>query len=490
MFKSVFAKYITTFMLVIFVSFLLLVLLITAMVNNYAVNAKKKLLDNTADFAAGYLSDRMESGNTESDAFAKMILRMSGDVDRMLLAGAGMGDDITLLLVDKNGRILRMASGGKAAAGSASLPRSVIDEVNSGVAVSEISALSGVFDEPQFFCAAPVFTTDGSSVCGTVFACAPSAALDELLGLMVKTVIIGSLWVMLAALIAVYVITEKVIGPLRDMSRMAKEFSTGNFDVRVPVRGKDEVAELAVAFNNMAESVSRLEAMRNTFMANVSHDLRTPMTTISGFIDNILSGAIPPEKQGHYLEMIKNEVQRLARLVASLLNISRIQAGDRKFTMAPFDICEMARLILFSFEGKIDEKRLDVEFCCDDERITVLADRDAIYQILYNICDNAVKFSKEGGKLRVSFSYIPQDHVKIGVYNEGAGISKADLPFVFERFYKGDKSRGLDKSGVGLGLFIAKTIMDAHHEKIWVESEENKYCEFDFTLPLADVENG
>ena len=160
MFKSVFAKYITTFMLIIFVSFLLLVLLITAMVNNYAVNAKKKLLDNTADFAAGYLSDRMESGNTESDAFAKMILRMSGDVDRMLLAGAGMGDDITLLLVDKNGRILRMASGGKAAAGSASLPRSVIDEVNSGVAVSEISALSGVFDEPQFFCVGHPFDGD------------------------------------------------------------------------------------------------------------------------------------------------------------------------------------------------------------------------------------------------------------------------------------------------------------------------------------------
>ena len=238
----------------------------------------------------------------------------------------------------------------------------------------------------------------------------------------------------------------------------------------------------------MAGSLSQLETLRNTFMANVSHDLRTPMTTISGFIDNILSGAVPPEKQPYYLSLIRTEVQRLARLVASLLDISRIQAGDRKFEMKPFDVCEMARLILFSFEQKIEDKKLDVDFVCDEERIVALADRDAIYQILYNICDNAVKFSKEGGMLSVSLKNAPEGRVCVSVYNEGAGIAAEDLPFVFERFYKGDKSRGLDKSGVGLGLFIAKTIIDAHHEKIWVESEQGAWCRFSFTLPRADAD--
>ena len=263
---------------------------------------------------------------------------------------------------------------------------------------------------------------------------------------------------------------------------MASEFAAGNYDVRVPVRGKDEIAALAVAFNDMADSIARLELMRNTFVANVSHDLRTPMTTISGFIDNILSGAIPPERHQHYLEVIRTEVGRLARLVASLLDISRIQAGDRKFEFVSFDICEMARRILFSFEAKINQKRLEVEFECEQDKMLANADHDAIYQILYNLCDNAVKFSREEGRLRIAITSTRDKHIQVSVYNDGEGIAAEDIPFVFERFYKGDKSRGLDKSGVGLGLFISKTIMDAHHEKIWVEREQGKYCEFCFTL--------
>jgi signal transduction histidine kinase len=306
---------------------------------------------------------------------------------------------------------------------------------------------------------------------------------------MTQTILASILWVMVATLIAVYFITEMITGPLREMSKAAKSFAKGQFDVRVPVRGRDEVAELARAFNNMAQSLENLEKMRNTFMANVSHDLRTPMTTISGFIDNILIGAIPKEEQSYYLGIIKEEVRRLSRLVASLLDISRLQAGDRKFNMQAFDICEQARLILISFEQKIDEKRLNVEFLCDEERMFVSADRDAIYQILYNICDNGVKFASEGGDYRIRIRYddaveSKRKKVIVSVYNEGEGIAPEDLPYVFERFYKADKSRGLDKSGVGLGMFISKTIIDAHGEKIWVESQHHKSCEFFFTLPI------
>ena len=288
---------------------------------------------------------------------------------------------------------------------------------------------------------------------------------------------------MLAALIAVYFISDRIIGPLKAMSRAAKSFAAGKFDVRVPVSGRDEVAELAIAFNHMADSLSGLEGLRNSFMANVSHDLRTPMTTISGFIDSMLAGAIPPEKHEYYLGVISAEVKRLARLVASLLDISRMQAGDRKFNMTPFDICEMARQIIISFEQKLEAKRLDVEFLCDEDKMFVLADHDAIYQILYNICDNAVKFSREGGKYRVSLSLNEKKKkVHVTVFNEGQGIAPEDLPNVLERFYKSDKSRGLDKTGVGLGLFIAKTIIASHHEEIWVESEYGENCAFHFTL--------
>ncbi len=483
MFKSVFAKYIISFMLIIFISFALLVSIITGMVENYAVNSKEQILSKTAHGAAEFLGARTDTKS--QNVFEQVISSEREDVDRMLTAFAGMDEDISILLVNEDGDVIRMISAdGKITSGNGQIPAHIMNEVNNLVELSEFEQLEGVFDTPHLFYTAPVFT-ENEYVCGTVFACAASARQDALLDVMLKTILISSLWVMLAALIVVYIVTERVIGPLKDMSRMAGEFAAGNYSARVPVRGRDEVAALAVAFNDMADSIARLEVMRNTFVANVSHDLRTPMTTISGFIDNILSGAIPPERHAHYLEVIRTEVARLARLVASLLDISRIQAGDRKFDKKPFDVCEMARRILFSFEGKIDAKRLEVEFLCDEDRMLTLADHDAIYQILYNICDNAVKFSREGGVLRVALTAIKDDHVQVSVYNEGEGIAAEDVPYVFERFYKGDKSRGLDKSGVGLGLFISKTIMDAHNERIWVRSEQGSFCEFNFTLPRA-----
>jgi signal transduction histidine kinase len=208
------------------------------------------------------------------------------------------------------------------------------------------------------------------------------------------------------------------------------------------------------------------------------------MTTIAGFIDGIRDGVIPPEERDHYLEVVSKEVHRLSRLVSSLLDLSRIQAGDRKFKPAPFDICEMARLILISFEAEIEKKSLNVEFDCKRDRITVLADRDAIYQVFYNICHNAVKFSRDGGTLRIRICDV-EKRVRVSVYNEGQGIPQEDLPYVFERFYKSDKSRGLDKTGVGLGLFISKTIVEAHGERLCVESKSGENCEFSFTLRRA-----
>ena len=232
----------------------------------------------------------------------------------------------------------------------------------------------------------------------------------------------------------------------------------------------------------MAQSLEVSEKTRNTFISNVSHDLRTPITSISGFVDGILDGVIPPEKHTYYLEIVSSEAKRLSRLVATLLEVSRIQAGERKFTLAPFDICEMARQIVISFEKKIEEKKLEVEFDLENDNMTAVADRDAIYQIVYNLCDNAIKFSREGGLFKISITKQKNKKLLVSVYNEGQGISEADLPYVFERFYKSDKSRGLNKTGVGLGLYISKTIIDSHGEKIWVESEQNQYCRFSFTL--------
>jgi signal transduction histidine kinase len=312
---------------------------------------------------------------------------------------------------------------------------------------------------------------------GSLIVCFSANDVDELTGSTVRTIILASLWVMIASFVAIYFIAEKIVSPLRQMSYATKQFAAGKFDVRISVEGEDEISELATAFNTMAQSLAEIEYTRGNFIASVSHDLRTPMASISGFIDGILDGAIPPEKHTYYLNIIGQEVRRLSRLVSQLLDISRMEAGNRKFEKTPFDICEMARIILLSFESKIDAKRLDVEFNAPDSKLFVYSDKDAINQVIYNICENAVKFSSEGGKYRITISD-EGGFVRVSVYNEGVGISPEDLPHIFERFYKSDKSRGLDKTGVGLGLYICSTIMDHLGEKIYVESEHGKYCCF------------
>ena len=486
MFKSIFAKYITVFMLIILISFVALIAIITSTVNGYSVNSRTDQMESAAHSVSSYLEDKLK--RSELTDFSAFVVLNESDITSVLRVVTANAADISVLITDISGNIINYTDSEVSHINTgASIPKAVMDELINGVEISELNYLEGVFEDSHMIFAVPVINSN-NYVCGTVFVCSASVSLDDLLGSMVRTILVASLWIMLAALIAVYFITEKVISPLKDMSNAAKSFAAGKFDVRVPVRGSDEVAQLAVAFNNMAESLDNLETMRNTFTANVSHDLRTPMTTIAGFIDGILAGAIPPDKHEYYLGIIATEVRRLSRLVTSLLDISRMQAGDRKFTMVPFDICEMARQIIISFEQKIDAKHLEVEFECERDNITVSADRDAIYQILYNICDNAVKFSREGGLLRLLLVKHKEKRILVSVYNEGQGIPAEDIPYIFERFYKSDKSRGLDKSGVGLGMFISKTIIKAHNQEIWVKSEYGKDCEFCFTLEeIADA---
>ena len=235
MFKSVFAKYISAFMCIIFVSFLILVLIVAGMVNGYAVDTKTELLTDAARGAAEYLHAHAGS----EGSFADTVDQNRADVDRMLHALTATGEDVSILLVDPNGNVVRMIdAAGETGAADMVIPSEVMEEVNRKRSITEFESLEGVFEKPHFYCALPVLTEQGE-VYGAVFACSSSLTQQGLLGDMVKTIVAASLCVMLAALIAVYIITGRVIGPLKDMSRMAKEFAAGNFHARVPVRGRD-----------------------------------------------------------------------------------------------------------------------------------------------------------------------------------------------------------------------------------------------------------
>lgn len=494
--KSVFVKYMATFFLINLISFAILSTTITAIVESYGNDLKISTLSNAANSAAMFVEKDYNKKYSDIDDYTE---GESQDIKLVLDLLAANDESLIIFIVNYDGEVIQFGGTSESDLSSESKPdengKFVIDKsvellLEEGNIVSSTDTMNGFFKDIHAYYAIPVFAQ--RDYIGAVFACSSETGTDELVLTMNRTVLMSVLWIILATLVAVYFISERLTAPIKEMSTAAKSFAAGQFDARIDVVGQDEIAELATAFNNMAASLQTNEDLRRTFLANVSHDLRTPMTTISGFIDGILDGAIPEEQHEYYLGVIATEVRRLSRLVSQLLDISRLEAGERQFNMQAYDICEQAREILIGNIQRIEDKNLDVEFECENENMFVEADKDAIHQILYNICDNAIKFSRDGGKYKISIKEVKDRDklIRISVYNEGEGIPSEDLPYVFDRFYKSDKSRGMDKTGVGLGLYIARTIIEAHRQRIWAESESGKWCKFTFTLPMAQNKQG
>ncbi len=300
---------------------------------------------------------------------------------------------------------------------------------------------------------------------------------------LISALITSCIWLLLGTAFSIVIIGKRIAKPFGQMSDTITKYSDGDTSARIKITSDDEVAQLAKSINNLMDTIDRNDKNKDTFLASVAHDLRTPMTTISGFADGILDGTIPPERERQYLEIISEETKRLSRLISTLLTTTKMQ--NQKIYPKPFNVTEKAISTLFTFEGQIDDKHLFVEIT-NHEPVMVNADPDVIHQVFYNLIHNAVKFSPTGGTLTVDISKDkPKGKAVITIRNDGIGIPEEDVPHVFDKFYKADPSRGLDKSGMGLGLFIVKTAIDNHKEKITVESGTNKGCAFTFTLPLV-----
>lgn len=495
MLKSIFSKYIMTFVALLLVSILLIGGVFTSLINSYSMNMKQKELARTATSFSIFLKQAQAQ---EGESLTKWVNEEAQLLAAMIPVFFPDLGDMALVLTDPEGQVILVAESvegtgavytgfqvtGAHTLKGTGLAAPLLDDIVLNGELRDLGDAAGLLRARGLVYGTGVYDEMGRLI-GIVVVHTENQSMDAMLRTTTRAMTIAAFWIALAALVGVYILSERIIRPLKHMSRAAKHFAAGQFDIRVPVAGGDEIAELATAFNQMADSLARNEDMRRTFLANVSHDLRTPMTTISGYIDNILAGAIKPEEYERYLGIISREVKRLSRLVSSLLDISRMQAGERKFDFAEFDACELARQVLISFEQKITEKRLEVEFDCDRDRMPVYADRDAIHQVLYNLCDNAVKFAREGGHYLLTLRD-QKDKIYVSVYNDGEGIPESDIPYVFDRFYKSDRSRGLDKTGVGLGLYISRTIMESHGERIWVESDFGNNCMFTFSLKRAD----
>ncbi len=312
-----------------------------------------------------------------------------------------------------------------------------------------------------------------------------AAVITQRLGEAIRLNILAVIFVMALAIPLVWAIVRRQMKPIKQMTAAARRMAHGQMDVRVDVDDTDtaELNELALAFNNMAQALAKSELKRQEFVANVSHELKTPMTTISGYMEGMLDGTIPPEQQPRYMEIIAGEVKRLSRLVRSMLEISRLQdQGIPPERRRSFDLCQTVGEVLLSFEGKINQKGLEVETDLPDQGARTLADPDAVTQVVYNLIDNAVKFCPEGGTLGLGITQTKGGKYLVSVRNTGATIPAEELPLVFDRFHKTDKSRSADRDGWGLGLYIVKTIILSHEEDIYVTSRDG-VTEFSFTMP-------
>lgn len=364
------------------------------------------------------------------------------------------------------------------------LDSDTVDTLFQGEKAKLNKAVSTLYGDERMASAIAVLNNDGSRLCIVVVS-VQKAAITALTEKMLRVFLLAALLILVAALLAIPIFTRREARPIQEMATAARQIAHGNLDVRVPTGNEnEELEELAVAFNNMTLALKNSETIRNEFVANISHELKTPMTTIAGYLDGMLDGTIPPEKYRYYMELVSTEARRLSRLVRSMLDISRLRdqgiPADQKTN---FDICEAAGQALLCFEQRINQKKLNVEIDMPDEGLTIHAAQDSVTQVLYNLIDNAVKFVNEGGTLSVRIRR-NGNSAMISVGNTGKTIPPEELPLVFDRFHKIDKSRSNDRDGWGLGLYIVKTIVLAHGEDVYVTSQDGK-TEFTFSMSLA-----
>lgn len=464
----------------ILISFALLGAAFFALSYQYIIKDKQIALERNAQSVADYTSQALTflGGGFNSDytRYLKSVTDIA-DADVILCYPDG-----TIFLAYPTDII----------AMSRQLPAEIVAQVNNNTgSYVGMSTLGGIYLEKQLVAAKPILVkvlgTDNSisqQQIGTALVVVEASSITEMWRDFATIFFFTSVVVLCIAFITTSVTSLRQTKPLKEMAEAARKFGHGEFEIRVEGGGrKDEVGELADSFNAMADSLARSEARRSEFVANISHELKTPMTTIAGFADGILDGTIPREKETDALQTISSETRRLSRLVRRMLDLSRLQSAEHITAQEQFDVSELLVRVLVSLETKINARGLDVETHLPDEPVLVWGDPDAITQVCYNLLDNAIKFSKEQGIITLTVA-AKGGKANVSVRNEGDVIPSHELSMLFDRFHKSDKSRSEDREGVGLGLYIVKTILNNHKEKISVTSE-NGATEFTFTLTSA-----
>lgn len=475
--RSVFFRnyLVTTGMFV--VCFLVLGMTMFLMGRAYLIRERQQSLYATAGEVRRYA----EAVHAEED-LGSWDLRMN-----MAAIAQSTGDHI--LLCDRSGTVV--SSSDRTAASpyiGKQISDAVIDALARDGSYEALTDLDGFYEGKYYVVAQPIQSSDGATA-GYVFVNYAGAGLFGVWSGFLLVFVLIAAGVLGLAIAFGYANDRRLARPLNEMAEAAHRFARGDYSARVsPYPDEDEIGTLIQAFNTMADGLERTESRRREFIANISHELRTPMTAIAGFADGILDGTIPPAEEKKYLQTISSETKRLGRLVRSMLDMARLRDGDPARREQVFDLGETVLQTMLNFEERVDAKGMSVDLHMPEDTICVRGDADAITRVVYNLVDNAIKFAAWSTTLTVSI-WKENGKAYTSVQDVGQTIPAEELPLIFDRFHKADRSRSLDREGVGLGLYMVRQILSDHDQDIFVTSE-NGVTVFTFTLSLVEGGRG
>ncbi len=467
--QSLLYKYFLLSATLILIGFIILGGGLSLQVYKYSVGEKEHNLEQVALRVSNLTTDVMTQFSSIRQQTFQLLLSTMMD-----------NGNLHAILCGLDGRVLVTSDSGDNAQ-NVYVQSNIVKKITDDGRFSGFGTLGGLYKGQNFTVGVPYRDTNGN-VAGCVLVTTSMSDMRELLVDITRMFLISALLVFVFTAGLSFFAARSMTRPIKQISTAAKSFARGDFKVRVPVTSTDEIGELTCAFNNMADSIEKSEELRRTFVANVSHELRSPMTSIGGYVDGILDGTIPPEREHQYLEVISSEVRRLSRLVSRMLNITRIQAEDMSSGAVKYDFCEQVRRVIIGFDSRLEEKKLQLAVSFSADSIELFANEDSIFQAVYNLTENAIKFSEVGGTIAIDVS-THAGKLWFSIRNHGADIPADELPYVFDRFHKTDRSRANDKSGLGLGLYIVKTIINQHHGDVGASSLHGD-TEFYFSLPL------
>lgn len=463
--KGLFSKMVATYTIIIAISFTILATVLSLWFENYYFEQNKNELAEKAtligDSAVQYMY-----GDISSYEMNKQ-LKLIGDYL-----------NVDIWLTDKYGYIYAVSNGKYEKLLGKQILTNDLKELRLKRFIEKKGNYGNVFSVPVHTIEIPI--DHGNSFKGTIIMHTSLDNIKEALKNVYKIIWASAILAIVVSSIVIYYFSQKIIiKPLAEINGVARKISKGEADKRVDIKSNDEIGELANSFNIMADSLEKVENNRRLFISNVSHEIRSPITSIKGFIGGMLDGIIPDNKRNYYLSIAYEEIGRLTRLVNDLLDLSAIESGRFTLKVRELDLNEIIRLAVIKFETRIIKKELKVDVCFEQEELCVLSDRDRTIQIITNIIDNALKYVNEGGQIKVT-TKSKGKKAYISIFNSGPNIDEEDLNHIWDRFYKADKARS-SKVSTGLGLSIVRSILSQLGEDIWVGNKENG-VEFTFTL--------